>query len=256
VEAILVNAVVIADYDASWPATFQQLRDRLAATLGPLAVAIEHVGSTAVPGLAAKPIIDLDVMIADRADLPAVIEQLRPLGYLHEGDLGVPGREAFTTPPAHHPITCTSAPLALPRSTAISPFATPSVPTRMLPGPTATSSAPWPLGWATTVPATPRPRAPSSSRSWLPCHDDHSPMLVRAGSAQHQKPLVPSGHERSAAATQTRRSQAIGTPTSHGEAAWDRVRAPPRHPWSRHRPGTVVLAAPSWQGSAEERSHR
>lgn len=48
-------------------------------------------------------------MIADRADLPAVIEQLRPLGYLHEGDLGVPGREAFTTPagaPPQHLYVC------------------------------------------------------------------------------------------------------------------------------------------------------
>jgi GrpB-like predicted nucleotidyltransferase (UPF0157 family) len=48
-------------------------------------------------------------VIADRADLPTVIEQLRPLGYLHEGDLGVPGREAFTTPagaPAHHLYVC------------------------------------------------------------------------------------------------------------------------------------------------------
>jgi GrpB-like predicted nucleotidyltransferase (UPF0157 family) len=81
----------------------------LASTLGGLAVAIEHVGSTAVPGLAAKPIIDLDVVIADRSDLPTVIEQLRPLGYQHEGDLGVPGREAFTTPtaaPPHHLYVC------------------------------------------------------------------------------------------------------------------------------------------------------
>jgi GrpB-like predicted nucleotidyltransferase (UPF0157 family) len=108
-EAILANPVVIVDYDPSWPAAFQQLRDRLAATLGPLAVAIEHVGSTAVPGLAAKPIIDLDVVIADRADLPTVIERLRPLGYLYEGDLGVAGREAFTTPagaPPHHLYVC------------------------------------------------------------------------------------------------------------------------------------------------------
>jgi GrpB-like predicted nucleotidyltransferase (UPF0157 family) len=108
-EAILVNPVVIIDYDPSWPATFQQLRDQLAAALGALAVAIEHVGSTAVPGLAAKPIIDLDVVIADRTDLPAVIQRLRPLGYHHEGDLGVPGREAFTTPPgatAHHLYVC------------------------------------------------------------------------------------------------------------------------------------------------------
>jgi GrpB-like predicted nucleotidyltransferase (UPF0157 family) len=108
-EAILANPVVIADYDPSWPATFQQLRDRLATTLGPLAVAIEHVGSTAVPGLAAKPIIDLDVVIANRADLPAVIQRLRRLGYQPEGDLGVPGREAFTTPagaPSHHLYVC------------------------------------------------------------------------------------------------------------------------------------------------------
>jgi GrpB-like predicted nucleotidyltransferase (UPF0157 family) len=108
-EAILANPVVIVDYDPSWPDTFQQLRDRLAATLGPLVVAIEHVGSTAVPGLAAKPVIDLDVVIADHADLPAVIQQLRPLGYHHEGDLGVSGREAFTTPadaPPHHLYIC------------------------------------------------------------------------------------------------------------------------------------------------------
>ena len=117
-EAILANPVVIADYDPRWPGTFQQLRDRLAATLGPLAVAIEHVGSTAVPGLAAKPIIDLDVVIADRADLPAVIDRLRPLGYLHEGDLGVPGREAFTTPagaPPHLLYVCVTGTPALER---------------------------------------------------------------------------------------------------------------------------------------------
>jgi GrpB-like predicted nucleotidyltransferase (UPF0157 family) len=54
-EAILANPVVIVDYDPSWPAAFQQLRDRLAATLGPLAVAIEHVGSTAVPGWPPSP---------------------------------------------------------------------------------------------------------------------------------------------------------------------------------------------------------
>jgi GrpB-like predicted nucleotidyltransferase (UPF0157 family) len=120
-EAILANPVVIADYDPSWPATFQQLRERLVATLGPLAVAIEHVGSTAVPGLAAKPVVDLDVVIAERADLAAVIEQLRPLGYLHEGDLGVPGREAFTTPagaPPHHLYVCAMGTPALDRHVA------------------------------------------------------------------------------------------------------------------------------------------
>jgi GrpB-like predicted nucleotidyltransferase (UPF0157 family) len=102
-------SVQIVDYDPRWPATFSQLRDRIGAALGPLAIRIEHIGSTAVPGLAAKPIIDLDVVIDSWTDLPAVISRLRPLGYDHEGDLGVPGREAFTTPfgaPNHHLYVC------------------------------------------------------------------------------------------------------------------------------------------------------
>jgi GrpB-like predicted nucleotidyltransferase (UPF0157 family) len=101
--------VVVVDYDPAWPATFRRVRERVAAALGPLALAVEHVGSTAVPGLAAKPIVDLDVVIADRGDLPEVVRRLRPLGYHHQGDLGVPGREAFTTPagwPAHHLYVC------------------------------------------------------------------------------------------------------------------------------------------------------
>jgi GrpB-like predicted nucleotidyltransferase (UPF0157 family) len=100
--------VVVMDYDPAWPATFLRLRDRVAEALGPLALAVEHVGSTAVPGLAAKPIVDLDVVIADRS-VPEVVRRLGRLGYRHEGDLGVPGREAFTTPaglPAHHLYVC------------------------------------------------------------------------------------------------------------------------------------------------------
>jgi GrpB-like predicted nucleotidyltransferase (UPF0157 family) len=116
------DPVVIADYDPSWPARFAELRNRLGAALGPLAVDIEHVGSTAVPGLAAKPIIDLDIVIATRDDLPAVIERLRPLGYDHEGDLGVPGREAFTSPPGrppHHLYVCPAGSPALARHLAV-----------------------------------------------------------------------------------------------------------------------------------------
>jgi GrpB-like predicted nucleotidyltransferase (UPF0157 family) len=97
--------VVVEDYDPAWPATFARLRERVVEAVGPLALAVEHIGSTAVPGLAAKPIVDLDVVIADQSDLPEVVRRLRPLGYRHEGDLGVLGREAFTTPaglPAHH----------------------------------------------------------------------------------------------------------------------------------------------------------
>jgi GrpB-like predicted nucleotidyltransferase (UPF0157 family) len=81
----------------------------VAAALGDVAVAIEHIGSTSVPGLAAKPIIDLDVAIRVEADLPAVIERLAPLGYVYEGDKGIPGRAAFIWPPhtpRHHLYVC------------------------------------------------------------------------------------------------------------------------------------------------------
>ncbi len=98
----------IVDYDPTWPSTFEALRARLAAALAPFVLQIEHVGSTAVPGLAAKPIVDLDVVVA-AADWPSVIPRLASLGYQHQGDLGVPGREAFRTPPAdvpHHLYLC------------------------------------------------------------------------------------------------------------------------------------------------------
>jgi GrpB-like predicted nucleotidyltransferase (UPF0157 family) len=71
--------------------------------------AIEHVGSTAVPGLAAKPIIDIDVLLRSASDLPMVITRLASFGYVHQGDLGIPGRETFRTPPndlPHHLYVC------------------------------------------------------------------------------------------------------------------------------------------------------
>jgi GrpB-like predicted nucleotidyltransferase (UPF0157 family) len=97
--------VLIQDYDPAWPDAFAKLSARVSAALGSLALTIEHVGSTAVPGLAAKPIIDLDVVLAGYADLPEAIRLLETIGYVHEGDLGVAGREAFHSPSSevrHH----------------------------------------------------------------------------------------------------------------------------------------------------------
>jgi hypothetical protein len=85
------------------------------------------------PPTGARSIVDLDAVIADHADLPAVTEWLRSLGYHHEGDLGVPGREAFTSSassPLHHGYVCAS---ALRRSTVIWPSATPSSSSNGLP---------------------------------------------------------------------------------------------------------------------------
>jgi GrpB-like predicted nucleotidyltransferase (UPF0157 family) len=99
---------VISDYDPSWPSLFASLARSVTAALESVLVRIEHVGSTAVPGLAAKPIIDLDVVVQP-ADVPEAIRRLSGLGYLHRGDLGVAGREAFASPagtPAHHLYVC------------------------------------------------------------------------------------------------------------------------------------------------------
>jgi GrpB-like predicted nucleotidyltransferase (UPF0157 family) len=105
----MTDPIVVVDYDPAWPALFAALRAPVAAALQEIAVAIEHVGSTAVPGLAAKPIIDLDVALRAAADLPEAIERLARLGYAYEGDKGIPDRAAFAWPPQaprHHLCVC------------------------------------------------------------------------------------------------------------------------------------------------------
>jgi GrpB-like predicted nucleotidyltransferase (UPF0157 family) len=100
--------VVVVDYDPSWPLAFEALRAAIAPELAGVALAIEHVGSTAVPGLSAKPVIDIDVVVPD-AEVSAGIARLGQLGYAHLGDLGIPQREAFTAPaggPRHNLYLC------------------------------------------------------------------------------------------------------------------------------------------------------
>jgi GrpB-like predicted nucleotidyltransferase (UPF0157 family) len=85
---------LVSTYNAEWPLWFQRVREVLAEKLGPHCLGIEHVGSTAVPGMTAKPIIDLDVII-EQDQFGKVKELLGEIGYSHQGDLGIPGREAF-----------------------------------------------------------------------------------------------------------------------------------------------------------------
>ena len=99
------DPVYIAEYNPAWPRKFEALARRVRAGLGDLVRRVEHVGSTAVPGLPAKPVIDLDVVVASRIEMPGAIEKLAAIGYAHRGDLGVEGREAFRVPPGeerHH----------------------------------------------------------------------------------------------------------------------------------------------------------
>ena len=95
----------VVDYDPGWARDFEIIRDRLSPAESACAVTVEHVGSTAVPGLAAKPIIDVDVVVAGSSCVPPSIEALKSLGYEHLGQRGVRGRDAFSVLaglPHHH----------------------------------------------------------------------------------------------------------------------------------------------------------
>lgn len=90
--------IKVVPYDPTWPQSFQATARRLRALFPPtIPISIEHVGSTSVPGLAAKPILDIDIVV-QRADLPSATSVLKAAGYEHRGDQGVPGREAFRLP--------------------------------------------------------------------------------------------------------------------------------------------------------------
>ena len=81
--------VVVLPYDPKWKEDFFAIRAELEVAMGELALRIEHVGSTSVEGMSAKPCIDVDVVIQDRTCLKATIERLASIGYVHEGNLGI-----------------------------------------------------------------------------------------------------------------------------------------------------------------------
>lgn len=87
--------VRVLPYDAAWKNAFEDIKREIEVAMRDLYVAIEHVGSTSVEGMSAKPCIDIDVVINDDVPLDEVIDRLARIGYVHEGDLGIRGREAF-----------------------------------------------------------------------------------------------------------------------------------------------------------------
>jgi len=102
----VADIIRVADYDAEWPTRFTEERARLAQAFGDEAVLIEHIGSTSVPGLAAKPIIDV-VVAARQLPLPVGrIAAMEALGYEHLGEYGIAGRVYFRRrsplPRTHH----------------------------------------------------------------------------------------------------------------------------------------------------------
>lgn len=89
----------IVDYDPAWPSMFSAERDRLAAALGRLALRIDHNGSTAVPGLPAKPIIDIQISVRRLQPIEAYARRLTGLGYVH-----VPHPDDSFCPFFHRPV--------------------------------------------------------------------------------------------------------------------------------------------------------
>jgi GrpB-like predicted nucleotidyltransferase (UPF0157 family) len=103
-------SVDVVDWSPEWAGHFEEVaRDLRDALVDISSASVEHVGSTSVPGLAAKPILDIDVIV-DAADSADAVAALESIGYVHRGDLGVTGREAFHAPgaPARNVYVCTS----------------------------------------------------------------------------------------------------------------------------------------------------
>ena len=87
--------VVVLPYDVVWQSAFEKIKGEIEEAIGGFIIGIEHVGSTSVEGMSAKPCIDIDVIIEEYSVLAAVVDGLQAIGYIHEGDLGIKDREAF-----------------------------------------------------------------------------------------------------------------------------------------------------------------
>lgn len=87
--------VLVLPYDRTWKSDFEEIKTEIENVVGDFIIGIEHVGSTSVEGMSAKPCIDLDVIIKDYSVFDTVVSKLELIGYIHEGDLGIKDREAF-----------------------------------------------------------------------------------------------------------------------------------------------------------------
>ena len=91
--------VRLSEYDSEWERIFQAERARLAEVLGERASAIEHIGSTSIPGLKAKPILDIEVGLWTMEDAAVLVRPLEELGYVYRPKSGTPERLFFAKGP-------------------------------------------------------------------------------------------------------------------------------------------------------------
>jgi len=88
--------VELHQHDPSWPEDARQEAARLTAALGGVVIAVHHIGSTAIPGIRAKPILDLIPVVASHADFENARPIIEGLGYTWWGEYGLPGRRYLT----------------------------------------------------------------------------------------------------------------------------------------------------------------
>ena len=91
----MYKKVVVVPYDSSWKQEFEKIKNEVLSVLDKHFISIEHVGSTSVEGLDAKPVIDLDIIIENYNSFEYVKEKLALIGYTHIGDLSILDRQAF-----------------------------------------------------------------------------------------------------------------------------------------------------------------
>lgn len=89
-----MRTITVVPYDPNWKNEYKRIKEEILTALQGLDVTVEHIGSTSVPELYAKPIIDIDIIIK-KGMFDTIAENLTTIGYHHVGDLGIQGREAF-----------------------------------------------------------------------------------------------------------------------------------------------------------------
>jgi len=101
-DGLSLNELKLVAYNLDWPHRFSEEARRLKNVTN--VISVEHIGSTAIPCLMAKPVIDIAAMVDFASEDPAMIRSMLDLGYRHHGDYGLPGRQFFTwgDPPEIH----------------------------------------------------------------------------------------------------------------------------------------------------------
>lgn len=98
-------AISLSLYNPQWSIAFSHISAVLKGCLADFEIDIQHIGSTAIPDLIAKPILDIDIIIHEKTLLPAIIAKLESIGYLSRGELGIEGRFAFRQSTRYTPMT-------------------------------------------------------------------------------------------------------------------------------------------------------